>query len=96
MEKDPDKTAVDWRVSVVLSDTVFVEIDCNSGRKRMLQKSKCECGEAILIQRNAGPGFRNDGKRIFYPDSKDENSCIFRCRNCLKPIDKTAPGAEFE
>ncbi len=85
-----------WQVSIVLSDTVFVEIDCNSGRKRMLEKSKCECGEAILIQRNAGPGFRTDCKRIFYPDTTDESSCIFRCRNCLKPIDKTAPGAEFE
>ncbi len=86
----------DWQVFSVLSDTVFIEIDRNPGRKRILEKSKCECGEAILIQRNAGEGFRTDGKRIFYPDSTDEHSCIFRCRNCMKPIDKTAPGAEFE
>ncbi len=86
----------DWQVSMVLSDTVFIETDCNSGTQRRLKKSKCECGEAVLIQRNVDRHFRLDGKRIFYPDSKDDGSCIFRCRNCLQPIDKSVPGAEFE
>ena len=86
----------DWQVSMVLSDTIFIETDCNSGTQRWLKKSNCECGEAVLIQRNVDRCLRMDGKRIFYPDNKDDSSCIFRCRTCLKPIDKTVPGAEFE
>ena len=86
----------DWQVSMILSDTIFIETDCNSGTQRRLKKSKCECGEAVLIQRNVDRCLRMDGKRIFYPDSKDDSSCIFRCRNCLQTIDKSVPGAEFE
>jgi hypothetical protein len=88
--------STDWQVLKIYTDNLFVEIDCNSGEKRTIKKTRCKCGEAVLVQQG-GWGGRADGKRVFYPDD-DPNTLwgAFRCRKCHEPVAKSVPGAEYE
>jgi len=84
----------DWQITAILSDEIFIETDCNSGRKRRIRKTSCKCGQPFLIEYDAPLTCRRDGKRIFYPDDV-AGMCAFRCRNCLEPVHETVPGAEY-
>jgi len=87
--------STDWQVLKIYTDDLFVEIDCNSGEKRTIRKSKCECGQPVLIQQE-GWGGRRDGKRIFYLDDDPSSRWgVFRCRSCRKPVSETVPGAQY-
>ena len=85
----------DWQVTTILSDDLFIEIDCNSGNDRRIRKSRCECGKPMLIEYNT-TGFRKDGKRIFYPERVEEGYNVFRCEACRQPVNESVPGAEFD
>ncbi|EGR1128993.1 hypothetical protein ACKVFG_003356 [Vibrio cholerae] len=57
------------------------------------------CNEAIAVEINTPPerATRKDGKRPYYPDTDRFNTTtVFRCRQCLEPVDNTAPSAKFE
>ena len=84
----------DWQVTAILSDDLFIETDCNSGDKRKIRKSRCECGNPVLIEYNT-TGFRKDGKRIFYPGRDEDGYHVFRCEKCRRPVDESVRGAEF-
>ena len=87
------ETRRDWQVQAILPGNSYIDVDCNSGDKRHIKKSKCRCGQSILIERD-WPTCRTDGKRIFYPDEPDTGLCVFRCKGCGDVIGDTAPGAE--
>lgn len=84
----------DWQITTVYSDDLLEETDCNSGEKRTLRKSRCRCGQPVLIEYNAH-SCRADKKRVFYPDQKDTGWCAFRCKKCHNPVSETVPGAEY-
>ncbi|OUD77262.1 hypothetical protein XM73_c20614 [Vibrio vulnificus] len=65
----------------------------------VIQDECTRCNEAISVEMNTPPArtVRNDGKRPFYPDSDHKNATtVFRCRQCLEPVDQTVPSAKFE
>ncbi len=84
----------DWQITSILPNDMLVETDCNSGVTRKLRKSRCSCGQAVLIEYDART-CRADGKRIFYPDIEDAGWCAFRCKQCHQPVNESVPGAEF-
>lgn len=64
-------------------------------------EAQCNCGQKVLIDQDANNGgerrtCRADGKRIFYPDEIDNGACVFRCKSCREPIDKTCLEARHE
>ena len=85
----------DWQVTIILSDNLFIETDCNSGDKRRIRSSYCRCGKPVLIEYNT-TGFRKDGKRIFYPERDEDGYNVFRCEKCRQPVNESVPGAEFD
>ena len=85
----------DWQVTEILADDLFIETDCNSGDTRRIRKSRCNCGNPVLIEYGA-TGFRKDGKRVFYPGQNEDGYHVFLCEKCRKPVDQTVPGAEFD
>jgi hypothetical protein len=57
-------------------------------------EAACQCGQRVAIEHDANKDgarrtCRADGKRIFYPDEKDDGWCVFRCKGCGLPIDET-------
>lgn len=90
-----NRPAPDWQVTSFLLDGMFVETDCNSGRKRWLKKSQCSCGQPVLIEFNSSASNRADNKRVFYPDQEDQGGCVFRCKACRQPAHLSVPGAEY-
>lgn len=85
----------DWQITTILPGDYLIETDCNSGRKRRLKKSKCSCGQPVLIQLSGATG-RRDGKRVFYTDEVNEGWDAFRCKSCHKPVHESVPGAEYD
>lgn len=94
-QKDQRQKSPDWQVTAFLPGDIIIETDCNSGEKRKLGKSKCICGQPVLIQLHGNSG-RRDGKRVFYPDEPDTGRDAFRCKTCLRPVAESVPGAEHE
>lgn len=85
----------DWQVTAILANNLYIETDCNSGGKRRVRRSQCNCGNPVLIEYNT-TGFRKDGKRIFYPGLDEDGYHVFRCEACLQPVHDSVPGAEFD
>ena len=85
----------DWQTTTILPNGFHAQVDCNSGVERTVQHATCNCGERVLIERNARYSGRRDQKRIFYADSAD-NLCAFRCRGCLDPLHISVDGADFD
>lgn len=96
----PANSKADWQVVTIISNTEYEEVDCNSGDRRRITKSRCACGQPVLIEHDANRGgvrrtCRADGKRVFYPNQPDEGWCVFRCERCSEPIDSTCPDAAY-
>jgi len=85
----------DWQVTTILSNDLFIETDCNSGRKRRIRKSQCSCGNPVLIEYGV-KGFRKDKKRVFYPDRDCEGYDVFRCEVCREPVSQSVPYARYD
>jgi hypothetical protein len=64
----------------------------------MIIQSKCSCGTPVEIrtEEDAISKMRRDGKQAVYPDDKNKNYSIFRCKNCLEPLHVTVPEYEYE
>ncbi|ENO3963803.1 hypothetical protein ACBH03_001814 [Vibrio vulnificus] len=69
-------------------------------RTPFIIRDECtRCNEAISIEVNTPPSraTRTDRKRPFYPDTDHQNATtVYRCRQCLEPVDNTVPSAKFE
>ena len=59
-------------------------------------KTSCECGQAVEIRTGSDStsSFRTDGKQAVYPN--ESGYCIFRCKSCRKPLDKTCPAFSYD
>ena len=61
--RKPEPTAVgvpplaagsaDWQVVTIISDTEYEEVNCNGGDRRRITKSRCVCGQPVLIEYDA-------------------------------------------
>ncbi|AJF08214.1 hypothetical protein [Geoalkalibacter subterraneus] len=91
----PSIAIPDWQVVEKISEDCFYEVDQHTGRKRKIEKSRCCCGQPVLIEREGNLG-RGDGKRVFYPDEPDLGWDAFRCKSCHAPVSESVPGAEYE
>lgn len=85
----------DWQVTAILTDDLFIETDCNSGRKRKIRTTNCKCGKPVEIQYDANPG-RKDRKLVYHPEDRGTGWCLFRCKGCGKPVSDCVPGAEYD
>lgn len=91
-----NETGRDWQTTTILTNTDFIETDCNSGDKRRLKKTQCTCGEKMLIEYNVKTSCRRDKKRIFYhDDGPDSLWGAIRCRACKEPVNETVAYAEY-
>lgn len=86
----------DWQVINVLKENLFIEIDCNSGKKRKIRTSRCKCGAQINIEYNCDFSGRADKKRLFHDEEKNTEWCLFRCKHCERVVSDSVPGGEHE
>ena len=58
--------------------------------------TECSCGQPVEIRTGADSrsSFRTDRKQAVYPG--EEGYCIFRCRQCSRPLDETVEAYAFE
>jgi len=66
------------------------------GKTHHYETHYCECGEEVRVEYGHIDSFRKDGKRIYYPDSKSKDDCIYACRGCHKKIAESCEGARYE
>jgi len=86
----------DWQIVTIISDTDYLELNYNDGGYRRIRKSKCSCGQAVLIELDSKETCRRDKLRIFYPDLTDTGWCVFRCKRCGQPIGDTCKDAAYD
>lgn len=59
-------------------------------RREKVLHGACKCGEPIIkTEHSATPTMWRNGDRYSYPDHPGNGYCIFRCRSCGEPVDKT-------
>jgi hypothetical protein len=86
----------DWQIVTIISDTDYQEVNCNGGGHRRIRKSKCSCGQPVLIEFDSKQTCRRDKLRIFYPDQPDTGWCVFRCKGCGEPIGDNCKDAAYD
>lgn len=90
--------SADWQIVTIISDTEFEEVNCQGGDRRRIVRAACKCGQRLWIEQNANRGgvrrtCRSDGKRVFYPDERDEGWCVFRCKQCGEAVHESCKQA---
>jgi len=59
-------------------------------------QTECTCSKPVEIRTGADADntYRKDGKQAVYPG--EDGYCIFRCEQCMEPLDQTVPAFAYE